>query len=216
MTLPETGGSPDIIDLRFVVRGEQVPADHADYLWQALRELLPWFDEEEQAGIHPLSGLSPGGDLRYLSQRARLTLRLPRHREAAASSLVGAMLSLGGHRLEIGHPSCRELGFSPVLHAKCVTYAVPGNETSSGDEQDFFRACEQELASLGMQPKLICGKLRKVRMPTGLLQGFSLLVAGLDHDATLRLQQHGLGHERKRGCGIFVLHKSMAAVGQLE
>jgi hypothetical protein len=42
--------------------------------------------------------------------------------------------------------------------------------------------------------------------------GFSLKVHGLEVDTSLRLQQEGLGGERKRGCGVFVPHKSIVAV----
>jgi hypothetical protein len=41
---------------------------------------------------------------------------------------------------------------------------------------------------------------------------FSLMLHALPPDQSLRLQHHGLGVHRLLGCGIFVPHKSAAAV----
>jgi CRISPR-associated protein Cas6 len=43
--------------------------------------------------------------------------------------------------------------------------------------------------------------------------GYSLMLHELSPDDSLRMQAIGLGKERKFGCGIFVPHKSAAAVG---
>ncbi|MBV5275414.1 MAG: type I-MYXAN CRISPR-associated protein Cas6/Cmx6, partial [Lamprocystis purpurea] len=42
----------------------------------------------------------------------------------------------------------------------------------------------------------------------------SLLLAGLKPDESLRLQQQGLGLHRLMGCGIFIPHKGIDAVGK--
>lgn len=213
--MTDAPGMAEMLDVQFALQGEQVPADHAEDLWQAVRVLLPWFDEDARSGVHPLGGLSPGVPMRYLSRRARLTLRVPRMRAEAAERLCGHSVTIGGQSLALGRATRRELGVAPVLHAKCVSYFCPG-DVAGGDEGAFFAACEAELRTLGMQPRLVCGKLKQFDTPQGKLEGFSLLVAGLTLPETLRLQELGLGLERRRGCGIFIPHKSMAAVGQIE
>jgi hypothetical protein len=45
------------------------------------------------------------------------------------------------------------------------------------------------------------------------LHAFSLMLDGLSHDDALRLLEHGIGPHRLWGCGLFVPHKSAAAVG---
>jgi hypothetical protein len=45
------------------------------------------------------------------------------------------------------------------------------------------------------------------------VRGFSLLLHGLTPAQSLAVQESGLGEGRKLGCGIFVPHKSVVAVG---
>lgn len=204
-----SAGAPDLVDLQFRVQGSEVAADHAELLWQAVHAALPWFADERDAGIHPLSGLAPGTGRRYLSRHARLTLRLPRQRVSAASALCDTELALDGDALRIGAASERELVPAAVLYAKFVTFGAL-------DEPAFFVACESELAALGLRAQLVCGQACRAATPAGMLQGFSLMAYGLAPDDTVRLQRHGIGRERKRGCGLFLPHKSIAAVGALE
>ncbi len=208
---------PDIVDIKFVLRGRAVPYDYADALWLALRDALPWLETEALAGIHPLYGLSPGDGEWYLSGRSHLNLRLPHERVAAAQALSGARLSLSGSAIELGAASVRQLAAVPVLYAKFVTLGLAESGTGGPDEKDFFAACQQQLAALDMTPRsIICGKRQSARTESGVLHGFSMMVSGLEAGGNLRLQQYGLGRERMRGCGVFIQHKSMAAVGTLE
>lgn len=205
----------DLVDLRFALRGHAVVADYAAALSAALGEALPWFDEEEQIGVHPLGGLSPAAGHWYLSNRTRLTLRLPRRRLDAARQLSGATLRVGGHDLQVGVSSTHDLVHASVIYASFVTFGV---EAGGGviNESVFHGRCQSELARMSLSPRLICGKAKQAVTADGLLSGFSLMVADLDVAGTLQLQQLGLGGERKRGCGIFVPHKSMAPVATLE
>lgn len=207
----------DIVDIQFALRGRMVPYDYADVLRQAVSELLPWLETEALAGIHPLYGLSPGQGEWYLSRRSHLNLRLPRERVSAAEALIGAHLDLSGAAVDIGAATVRQLAAVPVLYAKFVTLGIVDRDAGVPDEKDFFTACLQQLAALGMTPRsIICGKRQSARTQAGVLHGFSLMVSGLAADENLRLQQCGLGQERMRGCGVFIQHKSMAAVGTLE
>lgn len=213
MTLPSADAAEHVVDLQFVVLGNAAPLDHAAVLWDAVRAVLPWLETDPLAGVHPLSGLSPGGDLYYLSRRSRLTLRLARDRVAAAQALVGARLQLAGCMVEVGAPTVRDLIHMPVLYAAFVTMGAI-NETI--DELEFLQACQQELDALGLAPRMICGKSQCASTPQGPLTGFSLMLYDLSPNAALLLQRRGLGGERRYGCGIFVPHKTISAVGTLE
>lgn len=206
--------NPDSVDVQFALQGQSVPEDHADALWLALRAVLPWLESEPLAGVHPLAGLSPGENVWYLSRRSRLGLRLPRARAADAAALVGARLRLAEHEMAVGAAQVRELQVTPVLYAKFV--AVGAASGTAIAEDAFLAACRTQLAALGMQPDLICGKARRARTADGMLSGFSLMLLGLSKDQNLALQCAGLGGERKRGCGIFVPHRSTTAVATLE
>jgi CRISPR-associated protein Cas6 len=215
MSSAESLPAETFVDLQFALQGHAVPPDYADVLWCAVREVLPWLEAETLAGIHPLSGLSPSAEGWYLSRRSHLTLRLARNLAAAAKPLVGARLQLGGHTVEVGAARVRELARAPVLKAKFVSFG-PASDDAAKAEAAFHAACVEELAALGVPPRMICGKPQRTHTSEGVLTGFSLVLLDLKADAALLLQRHGLGGERKRGCGIFIPHKSMAAVGTLE
>lgn len=204
----------ECVDVHFALSGRAVPLDYADALWQALRARLPWLEDEPLVGIHPLAGLSPGDACWYLSRRSQLRLRLPRARAGQAESLTGDELALGGETLCIGAASRRELLAMPVLYAKFVAFGAPSGTAMT--EEAFHAHCRRELAAMGMHPRMICGKAQTLRTAGGSVSGFSLMLLDLDTEQNLRLQARGLGGERKRGCGIFVPHKSIAAVATLE
>ena len=48
-----------------------------------------------------------------------------------------------------------------------------------------------------------------VATPAHTYQARSLMLAGLTPEQSLALQQHGLGAERKLGCGVFIPHKDI-------
>jgi hypothetical protein len=57
----------------------------------------------------------------------------------------------------------------------------------------------------------VCGRWQSLER--GRLVGCSLMLSGLDREQSLRVLRHGLGGHRRLGCGLFVPHKSAAAVG---
>jgi CRISPR-associated protein Cas6 len=194
----------DVVDLAFSVRGDSVAADYAWQLRQSVRACLPWL-EESGAGIHPLSGASISEGVLCLNRRARLVLRLTRRWVEAAQALAGSRFDLGGE-IEIDGPgSLRPLQPSPVLYAVMV-------HVGCADEGEFVAACRR-LAPVSPAAQLVCGKARSVTGPKETLRGYSVMLYGLSEEESLRLQGEGLGGQRQLGCGIFVPHKSVAAVG---
>ncbi len=205
---PVSGDDREIIDLVFELRGQAIELDYADRLYRVLASRLDWLEDEALAGVHPLAGVSAGDRELYLTRRARMTLRIPRHRRADAEHLIGATLDLGGE-VEIGAASEKPLWPARVLYSSFVAVG----ET---DEQRFLAACRAHLAEIGLGAfpagQVVCGKARRARIGSGELHGFSLMLHGLDSDDSMALQRVGLGDERKRGCGIFVPHKAVATV----
>lgn len=198
--------SLSVVDVSFALRGESIARDYAYRLWQSLNERLAWLEDEAGAGIHPLYGASSASEQElYLNHRARLTLRLPEHRAQQASALRGAAIDLGG-TVEIGRASVRELRPHAVLYARFVS-------TGSTDEIEFLRDAERLLRQADIDGKLVCGKARTTQAGDTEVRGFSLMVHGLTPEQSLQVQRTGLGEGRKMGCGIFVPHKSVAAVG---
>jgi len=128
-----------------------------------------------------------------------------RHRVEALSALDGGTLDIGGARLGLAGPVVvRELLPYRTLYAHVV-------ESADADELAFLRGVEAELDSLGVACRSICGRLQQ--FAGGASRGFGLMLDGLDAADALRVLEHGLGAHRLWGCGLFVPHRSAAAVG---
>ncbi|MBI4997879.1 MAG: type I-MYXAN CRISPR-associated protein Cas6/Cmx6 [Rhodocyclales bacterium] len=199
-----TSDDTDVVDLVFGLRGQAIALDYADRLWRELSDRLPWLAGDASVGVHPLAGVSRGNTETYFTRRARLSLRLPRKFCAAAGALTGARLDLGGAVEVVGTPSIRTLQTATVLYSPFVVIGIT-------DEVKFMAACADEIAGMGVSGELIAGRARSSE---GERQGYSLMIHGLKPEHSLQVQRTGLGRERRRGCGIFVPHKSLAAVDE--
>jgi CRISPR-associated protein Cas6 len=193
------------VDFAYAIAGASVERDYPAGLYAALRALAPWLDEEPSAAVHPLRGLTPAAGSLLLGGRSRLLLRVPESRIEACEQLQGRSLGLPVP-LAIGRASLRELLAHPVLHAKLVV-------TGADDEAGFVADIEREVAALGLDCELIVGRRGELRVDGAALAGFSLMLHGLSAEQSLAAQARGVGLHRKYGCGIFVPHKSVAAVG---
>lgn len=195
----------DVVDLAFTLRGEAIFPDYADSLARAVSSALGWIEGEQRAGIHPIRGATESGDRLMLSRRAQLVLRLPAARIDEARTLSGSRLELGGD-VEVGESVVRPLSPYHVLYSPFVT-------TGHEDEQDFLAAATQLVAAASIECKLIVGKRRAAAYKTSYINGHSLMLHGLSPEHSLLVQSIGVGEHRLLGCGVFVPHKSIAAVG---
>ena len=206
---------PDRVqDVIFRIDCKAIPQEHAHLLAEALQAALPWLADEPEAGIHPLLGAESGNgwerpdtEILYLSRRQRLTLRLPKHRLADVESLVGKTLDIGGHPLTVGRFTTRKLSDLPTLFAKGVV-------TEAGqDENEFLQAVAERLREMDIRiRKMLCGKEGRVELPEGSLHTRSLMLAELDREESVRLQEQGIGPGRLFGCGLFLPQKDIKPV----
>ncbi len=203
----------DVVDLIFKIKCRTLPVDHAWPLSQAIHEVLPWFPEERQAGLHLIHGAdsgngwerpSDGGETLYLSRRTPLVLRLPRERVGHASELTGMTLNVAGNALEIGEAHTRFLGMTTTLYSRHVA------AEEALVEDAFLHQAIDSLRALNLRfKKVLCGKETRFNTPEGALVARSLMVAGLTLDDAVTLQELGLGPLRSRGFGLFVPHKTV-------
>lgn len=203
----------DIVDAVFAIACPSLPVDHAYALQQAIQDALPWFAEEPHAGLHTVHGAASGSGwmrpegadaLLQLSHRARLALRLPRHRSEDAAALLGRTLQVAGWPLHVEKMALRPLSRITTLFARCVVLDTP-------DEAAFVSTAICELGALGIRAeRMVCGRVTPVATPARTYQARSLMLAGLTLEQSLLLQQSGLGAGRKFGCGLFIPHKDIA------
>jgi CRISPR-associated protein Cas6 len=207
----------DIVDLAFVIKCPTLPLDHAHALSSALHEALPWLNEEAHAGIHLIHGAASGNGwyrpeesanaLLHLSHRARMRLRVPKLRLDDARQLTGKTLDINDHSLEVGKSAVHLLSTLSTLFSR---YVITREDV---DEEQFLEAVTRELRDMGVDcRKLLCGITHTHSFPEGPLLTRSLMVADLEPEQSVRLQQLGLGAGRKIGCGLFIPHKGIKPV----
>lgn len=206
---------PDnVLDIVYSISCKCIPMEHAHALSEALHQALPWLAEEETAGIHQVYGAESGNgwerpdtEVLYLSRRQKLTLRLPRTRLEDAHSLIGETLDIGGYALKIGELTTRKLSDLPTLFARQVL--AKGGQT----EEEFMAEAVTQLRAMDIQvKKMMCGKESVIHLPEGELHARSLMLADLELEESIKLQEVGLGPGRKLGCGLFLPQKGIKAV----
>lgn len=194
-----------MVDVVYPLAGDGLPRDHRQALADALVRLLPWLAGHPEAGVHRINVVAGADSPALLSQRSRLALRVRRQDVGALAALEGALLDVGGHALRLGRPVQRELVPHGTLYAHFVT-------TSDDDELAFQATIDGELGALGVRGRQICGRRQVVSQGGAALTGFSLMLDGLSPAGSIQVLEAGLGRHRHLGCGVFVPHKSAAAL----
>lgn len=193
------------VDLIFPLSGRFLPRDHAQALRDALCRAWPWLEAEPLAGVQGIK-LVPGLEAQaMLSGRAKLLLRLSRARATELINGTAIDLEVAGQALRLDVPHVREL----VPHTTLYAYHVAAADAI---EVAFMADVARELAELGVGGERVCGKRQQLALASGVVTTFSLMLHGLAPEPSLHLQQHGIGPHRLLGCGIFIPHKSAAAV----
>ena len=195
-----------VLDLAFEIRGSSLPVDHRHALRDAIMSTLACLEFEPAVAIHPLKSARGDDGALLLSARSRLVLRVPATLHAAVAELSGRVLEIDDVQIGVGASTQRPLLAHGTVYAHLVTGDID-------DELGFTAAMRNELEMLGIRGEVICGRRQTIGAGDTLLRGFSVMVHGLAPEASLRLQARGTGCDLKLGCGIFVPHRSAAAVG---
>jgi CRISPR-associated protein Cas6 len=206
----------DIVDVVYSIDCRALPVDHAYALSQAIQQALPWFAEEESAGLHTIHVAESGNGwmrperadaLLYLSRRTKLTLRLPKHRIEDAGKLMGQTLDINGKPLRVEKSVVRLLSTITTLFSR---YIVAREGT---DEAVFLQDAMTLFHKMGVHPKkMLCGMEHVIATPDRTIRARSLMLADLAVEESVKLQQQGLSTDRKLGCGLFIPHKDIREV----
>jgi len=193
------------VDMVFPISGSSLARDHAQALQEALTGQWPWLKSEAQAGIHAIKLVAGTQPQAMLSHRTKLLLRVPTHRIPELLATSGIELAVAGQPVTLGAPHTREL----QPHATLYAYHVAAGNT---DEVTFMSEVTEELSAMGIGGERVCGKCQQLLVAGGVLNTFSLMLHALAPEQSLRVQYLGIGPHRLLGCGIFIPHKSAAAV----
>ncbi|VAW51668.1 hypothetical protein MNBD_GAMMA05-1508 [hydrothermal vent metagenome] len=211
--------SDKVVDLHFKIDCKQIPTSHAWELKQALYQALPWIKDEPEVGIHQIHGATsgngwerpPDGELIHLSKRTRMHLRVPTSRIKNANDLVGKTLDVNGYPVVVGKVITKKIDpFSTIFSRYIVV--LPGMS-----EDEFLTWVVDELTARDIQArKLLCGIGHQIEANGETIETRSLMIADLDKATSVALQEVGIGPHRHMGCGIFISHKGIKAVGETE
>ena len=210
----------DAVDIAFRLSGRWLPVEHASALRAAVVEILPWLEDEPEAGIHSIHGAASGngwerpgggsGGMLNLSRRTRLVLRVPVSRAGETAALCGRRLEVGGCELTTGERQPRWLKPAGAVFARYVV------DEEGGDEERFVERVVSELRARSVTArKLLCGRSHRIESDQGMHATRSLLIADLGRDESLALQCRGIGPGRLLGCGLFVPHKDVGPVRRM-
>lgn len=126
-------------------------------------------------------------------------------------SLIGAKMDVAGYEIEIGAVIEKPLNPLATLFSRYVV--VPDGL----DEDGFMQWVVDELAQRDIKlRKMLCGIDHTIHTPDKDIETRSLMMADLDKQASIALQEQGIGAHRHLGCGIFMPHKGIKAVGETE
>ena len=205
----------DVIDVVFKLDGKQLVVDHAQSLASAICAHLPK-TSHDQVGIHRIRVAESGNGwnrpndadaIMYLSRRTRLVLRIHRNVYEQVLQLCETELEIEGEQLILGQGSVRRLSSLTTLfsHGIACDAAQPENEFL----EDMALALQQMNINV---KKMICGTTESIRCDSGSIFCRALMVADLNIEEAVRLQQRGIGSGRLFGCGLFLPHKGIGPV----
>jgi CRISPR-associated protein Cas6 len=194
-----------VVDVQFPLRGEAIPLDHGYLLFAAVSKVVPRIHEERAWAIHPVRGTRASPGKLAFDRSSRLSVRLPASEIAAVLPLAGATLNIGLGVAHVGAPRVMPLRSRAALASRFVNI-----KKFQGDLREFELAVRRQIAALpglGQDPERVnvaVGPRRVMRIAEYTIVGFPVTLDGLEVDASLAIQRHGIGGRRHMGAGIFV------------
>ena len=187
-----------VVDLLFPAQGGPVPLDHGYLLFSALSARLPELHERRDVGVFNLRGQGATRESLHLG-RGTLRIRCPAESIPLFLGLAGGRLELAGRSVTLGAPTVRAMEQVPRLSARVVTFK------HALDEETFRATAHKFIEELtGTSCTLHVGRRRIVTIASTKVVGFGLDLSDLKPEASVVLQEKGLGGRRHMGCGLFL------------
>jgi CRISPR-associated protein Cas6 len=186
-----------MVDLWFPAVGRTLPSDHGYALYGALCSVLPALHQADWWALHTVRGARVLAGTITLSRMPRIGIRVMTTQIAAVLPLSGRRIDVAGHGIGLGPPTVEALAPSATLSTRIATIK-PFMEP-----EPFSHAAQKQLAEMGVSGTVSLGARKIVRIDGRNVVGFSVRVAGLSPESSLRLQEQGIGGRRHMGCGVF-------------
>lgn len=192
-----------MIDMVFELEGEALPTSYPFALWDELVRCAPQLANDDLVGVIPLRTVQSGENM-LLPKRAKLAIRLPQAQAEIVTGLTGRELDISGNKLRLGACQPRPIQPHSTLHAQLVI--------GTDDEAGFLEETRADLEAMSIQGRLICGRHQMLSDNSHSLNGHSLVIYDLAPEASVHLQNAGLGAGRRFGCGIFMPYKIISGL----
>ena len=126
-------------------------------------------------------------------------------------SLDGKSIKICDTSIEFSKPSVRKLSKLTTVFARYVL------ADHIEDEETFLQEMAQLLNKKNIHPKkMMSGRATTLTFPDEIYHVRSLMIDGIDVHESIQLQEEGLGDGRNFGCGLFLPHKGIDAVGDAQ
>lgn len=208
-------------DVVFKLDCKRLPVDHATALADGVCQSAPWIADLPNCAIHSVhvAGSQNGwtrpdagsGEWLELSRRTRLRIRVPLSQTSRLiENLSHSLLTIDGEPLRILDGNVKPLTVGPTLFSRYTAFTQLND---ASDEEQFLAKVIEVCESVGFTPnKLMCGRSQSIASPQGRLLTRSVLLADVPNEASVKLQDNGIGDYRLLGCGIMIPHKDTDAV----
>lgn len=207
----------NFLEIQFSLRGKTLPSDHGYALYSAIKKLLQEVEHESTPKNLPadvrlcsISGIPDRAGIIYLSRSSRFRLRCPSEQvQTWYRFLQNQVLNIRGHLIRFVQPRITLPEASTVLASRLVTFKLEAIDHIDVPRY-FLESCQKGLERLEIKGKAFIssdsdGDLarRTLQVKDKKILGYGVVVEGLNHSDSLKLQWHGLGGRQHFGCGWF-------------
>lgn len=186
------------IELRFPVIGTGLPSDHGYAMYSAISKLIPEAHQADWLAVETVPGTARGDGGIHINERARLRMRMPQERLPLMLKLAGKRLDVDGYGVRLGVPQTSLLKPSSALYARCVTIK------KFMEPEPFLDAVRRKLGEMGVEGQPEIGPRRAFRVGNHTIVGFGLTLRELSNEASIAVQERGIGGRKHMGCGFFI------------
>jgi CRISPR-associated protein Cas6 len=216
----------DFLEIQFALRGKTLPADHGYALYSAVKKLLQDAegkglpqDLPEDVHLCTIPGIPDRARMIYLNRGSRFRVRCPSDQmQLWYRFLQNQVFDIHGHLIRLVQPRITLPEASDTLMSRLVTFKLEAIDHAEVPRY-FLESCQKGLQRLDIKAQAFIpsdpnGNLarRTLQVKDKKILGFSVVVEGLSHEDSLKLQWHGLGGRQHFGCGWFYPQKEDAHV----
>lgn len=189
-----------IVELRWPVMGDRLPADHNYRLYSAMIQQEPELKNIDWQ-LLTITGIPDGNGWIKLGRQSRLGIRCPLQELHRFTALDNQIIRIGQNLLELGE-SCGE-AISPSQSLQCRVVTIKTGYTCRVNEFQFGVAVGKQLQSMGIHSMPHLGDRKALKIKNNMVVGYSIRFEDLRPEESMLLQTKGIGGRRRLGCGVF-------------